>query len=292
MHIAGTGARAKLLTFALPKWKFRFDLLRALCNTLSELLRLIFVYVFPYRKKVIEANISRAFPSVAGRDKSVFLKQYYRHLSELFTEFFLIHFSALRGVDALVRYENPGLPGNILNEGSDVVVLASHCGNWEYLLTLPQVADCEVITAYSPVSWKWLDKTLKQMRSRYGMKLVGKQAWYKYCLNYQSDKPAVYLSITDQRPVRKTKETVSFMNQKTFIQSGGARLAEQKGAVTFYLDVRKNQRNVYSFRFIEISDGTATAEQIMNRYFVCLETTVRRQPELWLWSHNRWKFRE
>lgn len=234
----------------------------------------------------------RAFPATSIRERKTFLKLYYRHLADLFTEFFLIHFGTQEAVNRLVRYENPGIPGNILNDGKDVVILASHYGNWEYLLSLPEVVDCDVITGYSPVGWKWLNRLLRNMRGRYGMRLIDKQDWYKHCLRHQSDAPTVYLSITDQRPVRKTQDSVSFFDQQTFVQCGGARLAEHKSAATFYLDVRKSRRNVYSFRFVELSDGTASKSQIMERYFNCLETTIRREPELWLWSHNRWQFRK
>lgn len=291
MEIVNTRRRTGLVRFVLPQWQVGFSLLKATCHLVSAMVSLLFVYVLPYRRKVIGSNIMRTFPATSPRERKMFLKRYYQHLADLFTEFFLIHFGSEEVVNHLVRYENPGFPGSILNDGKDVVILASHYGNWEYLLSLPEVVDCEVITGYSPVGWKWMNNLLRSMRGRYGMRLIDKQDWYKHCLRHQSNTPTVYLSITDQRPIRKTQDAVSFFNQQTFVQCGGARLAERKSAATFYLDVRKSKRNVYSFRFVELSDGTATKAEIMDRYFNCLETTIRREPELWLWSHNRWQFR-
>jgi KDO2-lipid IV(A) lauroyltransferase len=291
MEITNTRTRTGPIRLVFPQWQFGFNLLKTTCNLFSAMIRLLLVYVLPYRRKIISRNLMRTFPSTSIREKEMFLTRYYYHLSDLIVEFFLIHFSSKQTVNRLIRYENPGFPGSILNEGKDVVILASHYGNWEYLLSLPDVVDCEVITAYSPVGSKRLNKILRNMRGRYGMKLIDKHEWYKHCLRHQSKRPTVYLSVTDQRPARKTQDTVSFFNQQTFVQCGGARLAERKSAATFYLDVRKISRHVYSFRFVELSDGSASVSQIMDRYFSCLETTIRRDPELWLWSHNRWQFR-
>ena len=47
----------------------------------------------------------------------------------------------------------------------------------------------------------------------------------------------------------------------------------------------------YSIRFDEIYDGVEQVEpsEITRRYVERLEAMIKESPELWLWSHNRWK---
>ncbi|MBR7129748.1 MAG: lauroyl acyltransferase, partial [Tidjanibacter sp.] len=47
----------------------------------------------------------------------------------------------------------------------------------------------------------------------------------------------------------------------------------------------------YICRFVQIYDGVEDIPEteVMDRYVAKLEEMIRRKPELWLWSHKRWK---
>ena len=59
----------------------------------------------------------------------------------------------------------------------------------------------------------------------------------------------------------------------------------------FFLDVRRLRRGYYEaeFRLITHTPEQYADFEITDIYHRMLEETIRRQPELWLWSHNRWK---
>lgn len=276
--------------WAFRPLQLRFRLLRLLCNRFSDLFYLFFVYIYPYRKNVILKNLSYAFPQRNLKERKQLMYLYYRHLADLITEPFLIGNCNRKDLATLVRYENIHFLRSVLDSGKDVVLMASHYGNWEYLFSLPQEINYEVITAYSPLTNSWLNTRLKIMRGKFGMSLVAKQDWYRQALKYTSSEPCVFLAVADQRPVGKSKEKVLFLGQQTYVQSGAARLLKGRNAVMVYLDVKKLDRNVYSFRFIELNDNPELRNP-MQQYYSELEKTIDRNPAFWLWSHNRWKFR-
>jgi len=59
----------------------------------------------------------------------------------------------------------------------------------------------------------------------------------------------------------------------------------------FYLDIQRVKRGYYECKVVPVAlEPSSTAEyEITNRFMSMLETSIRRQPEFWLWSHNRWK---
>jgi KDO2-lipid IV(A) lauroyltransferase len=279
-------------SFSLPRLNVPFRLLRFVCNRISDLLFVVFVYAYPYRRKVVLRNFEIAFPDLVKDQYEKLLVSYYRHLADLITEPFLIGFCRKKDLSRLVRYENASLVKGILDSGKDVVLMASHYGNWEYMLSMPQEVGGNVLTAFSTVSNSWLDTRLRRMRGKYGMGMIPKQDWYRACLRVDCEKPNVFIAVADQRPAGKSKDTVLFFHKETYVQCGAARLARQRDAELVYLDVKKHSRNVYSYRFLRqpVYPGKSNDGDTMAAYYAQLEKTIKRQPELWLWSHNRWKF--
>lgn len=261
-------------------------------HSLSDVIFLILVKLWPYRRNVILINLARCFPNLSEKEVKQMVTAYFRHLADLIVAPFMISNLKRSELDRLVKYENIGLIRELLEQNKSIVLMASHYGNWEYLLSLPLQTNCQVLAAYSPVSNKLIDGWLCKMRSKFGVKLIPKSEWYRQTLGWCERTPAIFVTIADQRPPESGKYYLDFMNLKTFIQSGAARIAINRNAAVVYLDVVKEGRNAYRFRFNLITTQASRLGEadIMERYYKSLETTIRRQPELWLWSHNRWKF--
>ncbi|WP_409018951.1 hypothetical protein [Dyadobacter sp. CY347] len=97
--------------------------------------------------------------------------------------------------------------------------------------------------------------------------------------------------ISDSTPVFSLYYNAEY-NYNTYIQTGAARMAIRRNSAVVYLNVQKQGVNRYNFRFnLLVKDAAKMSEtEIMKLYYTELEKNIRHQPELWLWSHNRWKF--
>ncbi|MGV3603281.1 MAG: lysophospholipid acyltransferase family protein [Dyadobacter fermentans] len=261
-------------------------------RSLANLIFWVLLKLWPYRRNLVLVNMARCFPTRSEKEIRQMVTAYFRHLADLVVEPFMIRKMPHGGLGRFVHYENTALIDRLIGEKKSIVLMASHYGSWEYLLSLPLQTDCDVLAAYSPVSNKWLDAWLLKLRGRFGVTMIPKSEWYRRTLGWNAESSAIFVTIADQRPPESGKYYLDFMNRKTFIQSGAARIAVQRDCAVVYLDVTKTERNTYHFRFRLI---TAEARQlgeagIMEHYYKALENTIERQPELWLWSHNRWKF--
>jgi KDO2-lipid IV(A) lauroyltransferase len=104
-----------------------------------------------------------------------------------------------------------------------------------------------------------------------------------------------YLSymVADQRPLpAQIHHWINFMNQDTPVFSGPERIARKTGQVVIFLKIRRIKRGYYEVDLIPVTDNPANTHEneITDTYFCMLEEMIREQPELYLWTHNRWKF--
>jgi KDO2-lipid IV(A) lauroyltransferase len=98
--------------------------------------------------------------------------------------------------------------------------------------------------------------------------------------------------IQDQRPDRKAKDSIMFLNQQTWYIPGAEEIARKANAELIYLDVEKPSRGHYRLTFREMIPNEEEANSrypLSQNFWHKMEQTIRRQPELWLWSHNRWR---
>ena len=78
-----------------------------------------------------------------------------------------------------------------------------------------------------------------------------------------------------------------FLNQETGFLTGADRMAQKCNQVMIFPFVQKPKRGYYQLEFKiipmdEVQDPIET-------YARFLEINIQKQPELWLWSHRRWK---
>jgi KDO2-lipid IV(A) lauroyltransferase len=59
----------------------------------------------------------------------------------------------------------------------------------------------------------------------------------------------------------------------------------------FYIDIKRVKRGYYEATFIKMVEDPQTLPdfELTEIYFKYLEASIRRQPELYLWTHKRFK---
>lgn len=243
--------------------------------------------VVGYRKAVVRQNLRTAFPDASDARLKSTEAGFYRYFATLITGYLRLFFHQVKPLPVRARFENCDQIERHLRNGQDVVLLAAHTGNWEHLRELPEILRANVITAYTPVKPARLDALVLKARGRYGMSLVPRGKWYRYCLRSSRDIPKVFLAIADQRPSQHGNEQVDFFGRKTDFHKGAFRLAAQRGAALMYVEAEYDESGFCTFRFLPLPERNP--EQA---YYTQLERTIRRAPACWLWSHRRWKFND
>lgn len=138
-----------------------------------------------------------------------------------------------------------------------------------------------------------MDDLMLRIRSRFNTTLVTQQEAIRFLLRkYRSNEQFLVGFISDQRPNSQNLHNwTQFLHQDTAFAVGGEEIGKHVKAHYFFLHVEKPRRSHYVMTFQEVRpEDDKTKFPYTLQYLRMMEANICKQPELWLWSHNRWKF--
>ena len=261
---------------------------------LSDLAYPIVYYIIRYRRRLVRENLRCSFPEKSDKEIQGIERAFYHNLCDVFVE----AFKCLNITDEEMRRRvevcNCELPESIASEGKNVFMLLGHLGCWEWYqeVSVRYRNPKRGAEIYKHVENKYFSSLMHEIRSRWNTKQIEMQQTVRTLLKWHAEgEPFLCGFIQDQRPNTKVKDGITFLNQQTWYAPGAEEIAPKVNAELVYLDVEKTKRGHYRLTFtkMEPNEEEQNSRYPLSRCFWCLlEQNVRRQPELWLWSHNRW----
>lgn len=266
-----------------PKWRLTFGKL------LGKLL-----YIFqPGRVKIARENLRNAFPEKKDRWIKKTARQVFDNMGIVFAEFLALGRLDDEVIKDYVRFENVELIEQKYKEGRGVLLLSGHYGNWEFLAYSVNVyLNLPVLIIVKPLSNFVLDRVINKYRTRRGNNVVSMyESALKVVRTLRSG--GVVALLADQSATKDKDIFVDFFGRKAATFDSPAYFA-LKYNVPIIVGFAKRKDYYYEVRLVEIdhSDLHFDDEGIYTlsvRYIRLLEEAIREQPELWLWTHRRWK---
>lgn len=280
------------LLFRVFIFTFRFIPFRILYFFSSLLSRVAGLVPF-YRKKVIEQNLSIAFPTLAKRDRKRIIRLSYQNLFDIVFESLKSFSYNPQKLKERYRIEIQPQVLEWAKEKQDLTVMAAHFGNWEWgALVLPIVhPSFHVIGLIKPMRNKRIHKYVASKRSMTGSQLQSIYDDHAPLLKkYERAKMIVY--IADQNPSNKKKAVmVDFFNTQTPCLHGAQSMAKRLNTPVIHLKPKRVSRGYYTVAVTVLIDPQKgdSHDQLMQVYMSELEEMIQEQPQDWLWTHKRWK---
>ena len=251
--------------------------------------------VIGYRRKVIRKNLSASFPEKSTKELREIEKGFYRFLGDYFVETMKLGRMSKRQILRRMKFEGQEEVNECLNNGQDVSLLLGHFGNWEWISSIPLHLPEGIHGGqiYHPLENEASDQAFLKIRSRFGAISIRMKDTLPTIMKWRKEgKPFIIGYIADQVPIFEgIHYFADFLNQDTPAMTGPERLSKMLHAAVFYCDMSRPKRGEYLCRFVKIPED-ATALPPFERtkiYYQMLEQTIKSDPRLWLWSHNRWK---
>ena len=142
-----------------------------------------------------------------------------------------------------------------------------------------------------PISNKSLNTLFKNIRERSGSIMLDAHKMARSFLPFAGTQYCLGL-VADQSPARLHKaEWFNFFDKKTAFTMGPAKNAIRHNTVVVFGFIERPKRGYYHINFSLASDAPVhTTEQELTKKFVkYLEDVIKKNPDMWLWSHRRWK---
>jgi KDO2-lipid IV(A) lauroyltransferase len=258
---------------------------------LSDVLRFIAFNIIEYRKKVVYHNLRNAFPTYTKAQIDTIAKNFYVHLIDLFLETFKMQSISEKELKKHGKYLNMEVLDQIIEEKKSFIIVTSHLGNWEWLPTIWHFeGKGDIVGIYHKLSNPFFEWFTKRMRERFGIQMITMENTLRGMLaNKVKITGTGFLS--DQTPSAENAYWIEFLNQDTPVHTGAEKIAKKFDYPVVYAGVRKPKRGYYevTLSIITMNPKDTPIHFITDTFNQKLASDIKAQPEIWLWSHRRWK---
>ena len=255
----------------------------------------ILYYIIRYRRRLVRENLRCSFPEKSEKEIVHIEKAFYHNLCDVFIEAFKCLNISDEEMRQRVEILNCELPERIAAEGKNVFMLLGHCGCWEWCqeVCMRYKAPKKSSEIYKQIENRYFSSLMREIRSRWDTEQIEMRQTVRTMLQWKAiGEPFLCGFIQDQRPDTKVKDDIIFLNQQTWYAPGAEEIAQKANAELVYLDVERTSRGHYRLTFMEMQPNEEECNSpypLSRNFWRLLEQTIRRQPEIWLWSHNRWQ---
>jgi Lauroyl/myristoyl acyltransferase len=262
----------------------------------SDIAFLFIYYVGRYRRKVVRKNLIESFPGKGIDEIKKIERGFYRFFPDLTIEMCKFATISEKAIRKRMKFSNTEEVNKILADGKSISAYMGHYGNWEWVTSLPLHLSGDAIAGqiYRRMNNKAVSKLLLKNRGRMGAVSVEMRAFPRWIKQKLDDGVVSIMAyIADQSPKKRDiKHYVQFLNHEVPAIVGAEKIAKRYGLVAYYIDVKRIKRGYYEARFVKLHDNTAELPdfELTDIYYAHLEKSILRQPELYLWSHNRFKY--
>lgn len=259
----------------------------------SDFIRWVLYSVVRYRREVVRANLRNSFPEKSDAELREIERSFYKHLADVFIETLSLASVSERQIRQRMKYLNLDDLTRWTGGRSWISAMA-HYGSWEYTTNFDLFKTHDnALAVYRPLSDKGADRFYHKIRGRFGvipvpMHDVGREMVRRV----RAGSHVTLALIADQTPGGpEIQNWTMFLGRWTPFFMGTEKMALKFHMPVVFLDVRKVRRGYYEARFDLLYDGDEAVEEgeITRRYAERLERMIRQRPELWMWSHRRWK---
>ena len=262
---------------------------------LSDILFFILFYIIRYRRRTVWVNLVTSFPEREPEDFEVIEKQFYHWFCDYLVESIKLMSIREEEIKRRLVFKGTELVDQCISEGLSCAIYLGHYCNWEWVTSLPfwisKEAQCGQI--YHPLENKDFNNLFLKVRQRFGAVCIPMDESLRKILKYkQKGKPVVIGYIADQVPFWwNIRHWCQFLHHDTPVLTGTERIAQKLDNAVFYLELNRIRRGYYEaeFKLITREPKMRKEFELTDQYFKLLENTIRRNPQYWLWTHNRWK---
>jgi KDO2-lipid IV(A) lauroyltransferase len=257
----------------------------------SDLAYFIIFHLLGYRKEVVLQNLTIAFPHKSAEEKVKIAKQFYKNFCDTFIE--TVKFISAGEAFFRKRFvADYSVVDELFKSGKSVQLHMGHNFNWELAnLSFPFYISQKTLVLYAPLQSKVFDRLLLKIRTRMGTHLIAANNMRVEMLPHRNTQYIIAL-IADQSPPGADKAYwVKFFGQATGFFKGPEKAARLNNFPVVFCHFTKKKRGYYIGHAAlathaprELPEG-----QLTKIYADWIEALMTAHPEMWLWSHRRWK---
>ena len=241
-------------------------------------------------KKIIFENIRRALPNISKNELISIYDSMWENYGRVFAEYVFMRKFRNDQLTENISIEGKEILQEIMIKNQKVIFISGHFSNFELMAMQIEKMGVKVAAIYRPLNNLYLNSIMEKIRKEYICKHQIKKGvgGLKELIKLNKEGFSTALMI-DQRVSQGIKS--SFFNQEAYTTTIPAQLVKKFGmsVVPIFIerfDEIKFKMTVYKPLSFEENESI---ENITNKLNRILEKMILKNPNYWIWSHNRWK---
>lgn len=248
------------------------------------------------RRRMVEANVRRAFPDATPEWIDRVVRESYRHLGREVVSMLRLSQLDPAGVNAVVEVPDEDWAGfeEALAEGNGVILATGHYGNWEMAAAAVAARGVPIAAIVKAQSNRLVDAHIERARRRLGVETVDMaRAPRRIPRDLAANKG---IGIVGDQDARSSGVWVDFFGVPASTYRGPALFALRYDAPVIAAVCRRLPDGRYRLSGKRIPvERTESLEADIGRVTAILaarlEAQIREDPTQYFWFHNRWRTR-
>jgi Kdo2-lipid IVA lauroyltransferase/acyltransferase len=262
---------------------------------LSDFSFLIIYYLIGYRKAVVFRNLRRAFPEKSETEIRQIARRFYVFFCDMMLETLKMLVMSKKSMKKRVKFNHLELVGYFTQKNQSFFIILGHSGSWEWASPGFELqTPFHVLVIYKPLRNPQMDDLVLKLRTRFGQEATSMKNTLRNIVRLKNEL-TITAFIGDQRPENQSDAYwTTFLGQATGFLQGTEKLAQKFNRPVVFAAITRPRRGYYEIDFELITETPQQTQvgEITEQFARKLENQIRQNPELWLWSHNRWKYQK
>jgi Kdo2-lipid IVA lauroyltransferase/acyltransferase len=265
----------------------------ALVRASGTVLGLAFYFADGTHRRIAHQNLAAAFPQRTVAERTAIAKRAFEHFGRLLME--LLKFATLTPQAMLARVTIDGeeRARTAYAQGKGVLFVTGHFGFWELQALVHAVRVEPVAVIGRALDNPLLNRLLEEIRQRTGNTVIYRKGTLRRVLRTLQAGHGVAVLI-DQHVMSPDAIYVDFFERPAATTSAIGALALRTGAPVvpvFAMPLGAGRYRLIYEHPVDPprADSEDAIREFAQRCTDVLEMYVRRDPQLWLWMHRRWR---
>ena len=241
-------------------------------------------------KNLIESNILKALPNLRSNEIKNISKKMWNNYGRILAEYvFIKNFRTVK-LKNNMQIVGQVILNKIKKDNEPVIFISGHFNNFELMAMQIEKAGINLAVIYRPLNNKFLNFLMERIRKKYICKNQIKKgiSGTKQLLSFFKKKTSIALMI-DQRVSQGIKS--NFFKYEALTTTIPAQFVKKFKCkvIPIYIERINNVNFKMTVHDPLQYSNDQTIESITFDLNCRLEKMILKNPEQWIWSHNRWK---
>jgi len=240
--------------------------------------------------------LTESFPEKSEQEIKRIEKGFYRFFTDQVLESCKMMTISPEEITRRMKFANVEAANAVFRKGKSIALYMGHYGNWEWVPSIPLCLEKNVMAVqiYHKLSNENMDRLMLNNRERLGAISVEMRKTARFITDMvQNGKVGIVGFIADHSPRKKdARHFLSFLNHDAPVLTGTEKVIKHYNFEAWFLNVKCIKRGFYEAELVRLHENPKELPdfELTALYFQMLEKMIVSRPELYLWTHNRFKY--